>query len=67
MPRVTIPTGFSTEDGHEEVLAEYLCDVAGCPNPATEVMGFVREFGGGFAVCAEHAGIRPTDSVDHRR
>jgi hypothetical protein len=36
MPRVSIATGFRTEDGREEILAEYLCDVADCPNPAAE-------------------------------
>ena len=66
MPRVTITTGFRTVDGREEILAEYLCDVADCPNPAAEVLGFVREFGGADAVCAEHAVVRGTDSP-HRQ
>jgi hypothetical protein len=54
VPRVIIATGFRNEDGAEEVLADYQCDVAACPNPAVSVVGFAREFGGGFAVCAEH-------------
>ena len=58
MPRVAIATGFTTEDGVEEVLSDYQCDVAGCPNAAVSLVGFVREFGGGFAVCADHARIR---------
>ena len=65
MPRVTIATGFRTDDGREEILAEYLCDVAGCPNPAAEVMGFVRGCGG-YAVCTDHAVVRRTDSRDRR-
>ena len=67
MPRVTIATGFASEDGREEVLAEYQCDVSDCPNPAVQVMGIVREFGGGFAVCAEHADVRRREgSLDRR-
>jgi hypothetical protein len=54
VPRVVIATGFTTETGAEEVLAEYQCDAASCPNPAVTVVGFAREFGGGFAVCSEH-------------
>ena len=61
MPHVSIATGFKTDDGREEILAEYLCDVPDCPNTATQVIGFARELGGGFAVCAEHA-VRRTDS-----
>jgi hypothetical protein len=55
MPRVTIKTGFLTPDGGEEELAEYLCDHPGCPNPATQVLGCIRELTAGVAVCAEHA------------
>jgi hypothetical protein len=53
--RVIIATGFVGADGREEVLSEYQCDCPDCPNPAERAMGFAREFGGGFAVCAEHA------------
>lgn len=67
MPRVSIATGFRAEDGREEILAEYLCDVADCPNPAAEVIGFAREIGGGYAVCAEHAALRRTDSTVNRQ
>ena len=67
MPRVTIVTGFMAEDGREEILAEYLCDVAECPNPAAHVLGFARELGGGYAVCAEHAAVRRPDPTLHRR
>jgi hypothetical protein len=56
MPRVSIATGFAAEDGREEVLSDYQCDMPDCPNRAEHVMGFARELGGGFAVCAEHAG-----------
>ena len=64
MPRVTIATGFTADDGLEEVLSEYLCDVQGCPNPASYVVGFARELGGGFAVCAGHAAVRRSDAAD---
>jgi hypothetical protein len=67
MPHVIIATGFRAEDGREEILTEYLCDVPDCPNPAAEVMGFAREAGGGFAVCAEHAaGSRPDTSINRQ-
>lgn len=66
MPQVRIVTGFTAEDGREEILAEYQCDVSGCPNPAEHVMGFARELGGGFAVCAEHAGLVRQDTSDRR-
>ena len=67
MSRVSIATGFTAEDGREEVLCEYLCDVPDCPNPAAQVMGFARELGGGFAVCAEHAAVRQPDSTAGRQ
>ena len=67
MPRVTITTGFMAEDGREEILAEYLCDVAECPNPAAHVMGFARELGRGYAVCAEHAASRQPGSTADRQ
>ena len=66
VPQVRIVTGFTAEDGREEILAEYQCDVSGCPNPAEHVMGFARELGGGFAVCAEHAAERPRDEESRR-
>jgi hypothetical protein len=64
--RVIIATGFTAEDGREEVLSEYLCDVPDCPYPAAQVMGFARELGGGFAVCAAHAGMRTSGSADRQ-
>jgi len=66
MPHVTIATGFMAEDGREEILTEYLCDVADCPNPAAQVMGFAREAGGGFAVCVEHAAVLRPDNSSQR-
>ena len=39
MSRVTIKTGLTTPDGHEEELTEYLCDYPNCPNFATRVVG----------------------------
>jgi hypothetical protein len=39
MPWVTIETGLTTPDGHEEKLREYLCDYPGCPNVATPMLG----------------------------
>ena len=67
MPRVIIATGFTAEDGREEVLSDDQCDVPDCPNHAAQVMGFARELGGGFAVCAEHAGMRRSDSTADRQ
>jgi hypothetical protein len=67
MPHVTIATGFTAEDGREEILTDYLCDVPDCPNPACQVMGFAREAGGGFAVCAEHAPVRRPDGSGNRQ
>ena len=52
---MTIKTGFTTPDGHEELLTEYLCDQPGCPNIATHVLGCVREVRAAAAVCDEHA------------
>jgi hypothetical protein len=57
MPRVSIPTGLTGDDGREERLSEYLCDRPGCPNIAIHVVGVVRELNMGFAVCAEHAAL----------
>ena len=56
MPLVVINTG-KAGDGGEEQLFEYMCDYPHCPNPAERVIGFVREIGGGFAVCLRHAAI----------
>ena len=58
MPQVTIRTGFTTQDGHEEILTEYFCDWPGCPNVATHVLGCVRAIGIRAAVCEEHAATR---------
>jgi hypothetical protein len=67
VPRVTIATGFAAEDGREEILSEYQCDVPNCPNHAMQVMGFVRELGRGFAVCAEHVVVlQRRANVDRR-
>ena len=54
MPLVKINTGFTTEDGTEEILSEYLCDWPDCPNIATHVLGCVREFGLSAVVCDTH-------------
>jgi hypothetical protein len=67
MPCVSIATGFRADDGREEILTEYLCDVADCPNPAAQVLGFALELGGGYAVCAEHAVLRRSDSTADRQ
>ena len=55
MPRITIKTGITGADGHEEALSEYLCDWPGCPNVADEVFGCVKELGLTLAFCEEHA------------
>ncbi len=54
IPQVTIKTGLKAPDGREELLTEYVCDHAGCPNIATHALGFVREVGAMAAVCDEH-------------
>ena len=66
MARVSIATGFTAEDGREEILSEYECDVTDCPNAAVEVVGVARELGRGFAVCAEHANARRRQTVNRR-
>jgi hypothetical protein len=55
IPQVTIKTGLTTPDGHEELLTEYLCDHPGCPNIATQVLGCVTELRLVADVCGEHA------------
>ena len=67
MPWVIIATGFTADDGREEVLSDYEVDMPDCPNHAAQVMGFARELGGGFAVCEEHAGMRRSDSTADRQ
>ena len=56
MPRITIKTGLVVPDGREEELAEYICDIPGCPNIATQVLGRVAGLGLFVAVCQEHYG-----------
>jgi hypothetical protein len=65
MPRVTIRTGFFTPDGQEEELSEFLCDVPGCPNVATEVVGCIREIGLAAVVCEQHAASRVKSKPVH--
>lgn len=55
MSRVTIKTGLTTPDGHEEELTEYLCDYPNCPNFATRVVGCLVELHLMSAVCEVHA------------
>jgi hypothetical protein len=55
MPQVTIKTGMTGPDGHEEKLSEYLCDWPGCPNVADQVLGCVKEVGLTVAFCKKHA------------
>lgn len=55
VPQVIIKTGFIRPDGQEEQLTEYICDVQGCPNAATYVLGQVRELHTARAVCDSHA------------
>jgi hypothetical protein len=64
MPLVTIRTGIFAPDGREEKLTEYLCDVPGCPNIATQVLGCIRELRLCAVSCDEHAGRSgPTQSA----
>ena len=55
MPQVTIKTGFTTSDGSEEELTEYLCDYPECPNIATHVLGVLTELRLIAVACDEHA------------
>lgn len=55
MPQVVIATGIIGEDGTEEILSEYLCDVPGCPNYASQAIGLSSQRGIGLALCSEHA------------
>jgi hypothetical protein len=55
IPQVTIKTGFKTPDGVEEQLTEFICDFPGCPNFATQTLGFSRELRVRTAMCDEHA------------
>jgi len=54
MPWVTIKTGLTTCDGHEEKLAEYICDHPGCPNIATHMLGCIVELRQIAMVCDLH-------------
>ena len=54
IPQVTIKTGITTADGHEEQISEYFCDWPECANVATQVLGYAKEIGACAAVCDEH-------------
>jgi hypothetical protein len=58
MPYVTIKTGITDPDDHEEKLTEYICDWPGCPNIATDVLGCAKEIGVCAAVCKEHVATK---------
>jgi hypothetical protein len=66
MPRITIRTGIVGNNGQEEVLTEYLCDVPGCLNVAEHALGVVRDIGLVSAVCREHAAERERRASDFR-
>lgn len=66
IPHVTIKTGLTTPDGREELLTEYFCDHAGCPNVATQVLGCVAELRAVAVVCDEHV-PKPKHGVFIRR
>lgn len=55
MPQITIKTGLTTPDGHEEQITEYICDYPGCPNIATQILGCLVELRLMAAVCDTHA------------
>jgi hypothetical protein len=54
IPQVTIKTGITTADGHEEQISEYFCDWPECANVATQVLGYATEIGVCAAVCDDH-------------
>jgi hypothetical protein len=66
MPKVTMKTGIPGPDGRDEELSEFLCDAPGCPNVATQVLGFCRELRIFTAMCPEHAGPGGA-APEHRR
>jgi hypothetical protein len=43
-------------EGQDVVV--YLCDWPDCSNEATQMIGCVKELGGGVALCARHAALR---------
>ena len=49
MPMISLK--FQNKDNREEILNEYFCDIPGCGNIATNVLGFNRELGQAFVVC----------------
>ena len=55
MSRVRIKTGFTTPDGTEEELSEYICDYPNCSNFATRIVGCLVELRQMAAVCELHA------------
>jgi len=58
MPKITIKTDLPGPDGHEEELMEFICDVPGCPNIASSVLGCVPGLGFFSAVCEEHLPVK---------
>jgi hypothetical protein len=54
VPRVSIKSGFPDSAGREEELVEYICDMPGCANVATHVLGRIPSLGFFSVACAEH-------------
>ena len=54
MPRVTIRSGITDNEGREEVLHAYLCDWPDCPNEAVHALGVIRELRISSALCDKH-------------
>jgi hypothetical protein len=54
VPQIVIKSGQILRDGREDVITEYMCDVPGCPNIATQVVGRVRDLALARVVCREH-------------
>ena len=68
MPRVAIKTGFLAPDGSPDDLTEFICDSPGCPNIATQVLGYSMDLGIALAVCDEHAAPSGTaEPIEARR
>lgn len=67
MPNVVLNTGFVGDDGHEERIAEYLCDWPECANTATQVVGLVVELRASVVVCPEHAALIASRAADRLR
>jgi hypothetical protein len=58
MPQIIMRIESLENPGTVELISEHICDWEdGCPNIATEFLGFSRELRRGIAYCKEHMDI----------